>query len=92
MICLISVSFTQTLANICETSIELYDTDGAIGAAKGAGIGAGIYKNEQEAFASLQKIETITPKQAELEATKEAYIKWEKILNKQLNPEESGLR
>lgn len=80
----LSPVFTQTLANICETSIELYDTDGAIGAAKGAGIGAGIYKNEQEAFASLQKLETITPKQAEVEATKEAYNTWNKTLQKRL--------
>ncbi|MBN1462250.1 MAG: carbohydrate kinase [Paludibacteraceae bacterium] len=81
----LSPVFTQTLANICETSIELYDTDGAIGAAKGAGIGAGIYKNEQEAFASLQKIETIDPKKTEIAATKAAYLSWENILKKQIN-------
>ena len=43
------------------TVIELYDTNGAVGAAKGAGIGAGIYKNAEEAFASLKKINVIEP-------------------------------
>ena len=43
--------FRQTLADTTGAVIELYDTDGAAGAARGAGIGAGIYKNTQEAFA-----------------------------------------
>lgn len=51
--------FSQTLANITGASIELYDTDGAQGAARGAAFGAGYYKTFNEAFQSLNKIEEI---------------------------------
>lgn len=69
----LSPIFRQTLANITGATIELYNTDGSIGAARGAGLGARIYKNSEEAFATLKKIEVVTPKQNELKATQEAY-------------------
>jgi xylulokinase len=78
----LSPVFGQTLANASGATIELYETDGAVGAAKGAGIGIGIYKNEKEAFASLKKLNVIEPKANELDATNEAYAKWNKILDK----------
>ena len=34
---------------------------GSVGAAKGAGIGAGIYKDNNEAFATLEKLNIIEP-------------------------------
>jgi xylulokinase len=52
----LSPIFRQTLANITGATIELYNTDGSIGAARGAGIGAGIYKDAAEAFSTLKKI------------------------------------
>jgi xylulokinase len=54
----------------------LYNTDGSIGAARGAGIGAGIYKNEEEAFATLKKILTVQPEKENQEITREAYDRW----------------
>ena len=48
----LSPLFRNTLAGVCGATIELYDTDGSVGAAKGAGMGAGIYKDNNEAFAS----------------------------------------
>lgn len=51
----LSPIFRDTLAGVTEATIELYDTDGSVGAAKGAGIGAGIYKSTEEAFSSLKK-------------------------------------
>ncbi len=68
--------FRQTLANLTGATIELYNTDGSIGAARGAGIGAGIYKDAEEAFSTLKKIMVISPKDNEIETTKEAYEKW----------------
>lgn len=41
----LSPVFRQTLANVSGAVIELLDTDGSVGAAKAAGIGAGIYKD-----------------------------------------------
>ena len=68
--------FRQTLANVSGATIELYDTDGAAGAAKGAGIGVGIYKDNKEAFASLERLAVIEPNANEIEDTKKAYEKW----------------
>jgi len=64
------------LANITGATIELYNTDGSVGAARGAGIGAGIYKTPEEAFATLKKIQVIVPETCDIEATKVAYEKW----------------
>lgn len=75
----LSPVFRQTLANITGATIELYNTDGAAGAARGAGIGAGIYRNPTEAFASLKKICTVAPEPAAENATKEAYERWSMI-------------
>ena len=57
----LSPIFRQTLAGVTGAVIELYDTDGSVGAAKGAGIGAGIYKDNNQAFASLEKLAVIEP-------------------------------
>ncbi|HOR38682.1 MAG: carbohydrate kinase [Paludibacteraceae bacterium] len=72
----LSPVFRQTLANITGATIELYNTDGSIGAARGAGIGAEIYKNEEEAFATLKKILTVQPEKENQEITREAYDRW----------------
>ena len=72
--------FRETLSGVSGAIIELYDTDGSVGAAKGAGLGAGIYKNTQEAFSSLERLSVITPEnQSEY---REAYEKWKSYLNK----------
>lgn len=76
----LSPLFRDTLAGVSGATIELYDTDGAAGAAKGAGIGAGIYKDHDEAFATLKKLAVIEPdttRQAEYLA---AYENWKKQL------------
>ena len=78
----LSPIFRETLAGISGATIELYNTDGSIGAARGAGIGSGYYKSAQEAFANLKKLEAIEPnlsKKAEYEA---AYGKWKGTLEK----------
>lgn len=70
----LSPIFRETLAGVSGATIELFDTDGSVGAAKGAGIGAGIYKSTEEAFATLRKIETIEPQHQD--EYKEAYARW----------------
>lgn len=75
----LSPVFRQTLADISGAVIELVDTDGALGAARGAGIGAGIYKNAAEAFATLDIVDTIVPGNGR-QAVKEAYGRWKEIL------------
>ena len=68
--------FRDTLAGVTGATIELYDTDGSVGAAKGAGIGVGIYKSNVEAFASLEKLKVIEPSVADKDAYVEAYQLW----------------
>lgn len=75
----LSPTFRDTLASVSGATIELYDTDGAVGAAKGAGIGAGIYADNNEAFASLRKIEEIAPA-ADRTPYLEAYARWKQYL------------
>ena len=75
----LSPIFRDTLAGVSGATIELYDTDGAVGAAKGAGIGAGIYKDNTEAFASLVKLDEIMPA-PDREPYIEAYDRWKKYL------------
>lgn len=76
--------FSRTLASVSGAVIQLYDTDGAIGAARGAGIGAGIYKNAGEAFASLKIIDTIYP-DADRSPYIEAYRRWTNYLKNEIN-------
>lgn len=75
----LSPVFRNTLASVSGAVIELMDTDGAAGAAKGAGIGAGIYKDHDEAFASLKTIETIHPAKDRAPYL-EAYRRWKEHL------------
>ena len=72
----LSPIFRTTLASITGATIELCDTDGSIGAARGAGIGAGIYRDHNEAFSSLKILQTIEPDTANREAYREAYNRW----------------
>ena len=76
----LSPIFRETLASVSGAVIELYDTDGAAGAAKAAGMGAGIYASHQEAFASLKKIRTVTPDNAQADRYLEAYRQWKKYV------------
>lgn len=83
----LSPLFCNTLASVTGATIELYDTDGAAGAAKGAGIGAGIYKDNNEAFASLKKLAVIEPDLKNKEAYMEAYARFKNLVQVELNRE-----
>lgn len=81
----LSPLFRETLAGISGATIELYDTDGSVGAAKGAGIGAGIYADNNEAFATLDRIEVIEPVAADRQAYVDAYNLWKERLEMHLH-------
>ena len=74
----LSPLFRQAIADTTGASIELCNTDGAAGAARGAGIGAGIYRNTEEAMQTLRIVDTIRPQQPE--AYREAYAHWKHYL------------
>lgn len=75
--------FRQTLASTSGATIELYETDGSVGAAKGAGMGCGIYKDHDEAFASLKKLSVVEPNEKKRADYLEAYARWKEALRKQ---------
>ncbi len=77
----LSPIFRNTLASISGATIELYDTDGSVGAAKGAGIGIGIYKDNNDAFSTLEKVDVIEPDVKNAEAYQEAYNLWKSRLD-----------
>ena len=68
-------TFRRTLATITGADIQLYETDGSVGAAYGAGIGAGIYKDSDEAFQTLKHLGTTQP-ETDVAPYKEAYQRW----------------
>jgi xylulokinase len=72
----LSPLFRDTLASTSGAVIELYETDGSVGAAKGAGMGCGIYKDHDEAFASLKKLAVIEPDARHLSDYRAAYSRW----------------
>lgn len=80
----LSPVFRQTLAGVSGAMIELYNTDGAAGAAKGAGIGAGLYASPEEAFASLEKIAVVEPDVRYSSAYAEAYGRWKEIVERRI--------
>ncbi|MBQ9309688.1 MAG: carbohydrate kinase [Bacteroidales bacterium] len=77
----LSPIFRETLASVTGATIELYDTDGSVGAAKGAGIGAGIYSTATEAFSTLQRLGLVEPAN-DCSPYMEAYQRWLHILRK----------
>ena len=80
----LSPLFRDTLAGVSGATIELYDTDGSVGAAKGAGIGVGIYKDNKEAFATLDKLQVIEPDAQQQTAYRSAYENWKEKLLKNI--------
>jgi len=76
----LSEIFRNTLAGVSCATIELYETDGSVGAAKGAGIGCGIYRDHDEAFATLKKLAVIEPNESNRNEYLEAYARWKNTL------------
>lgn len=74
----LSSVFRKTLSSVTGTVINLYDTDGAAGAARGAGVGCGIYRNTDEAFEGLGIIGSQTPEDRKLYEA--AYQNWKEHL------------
>ena len=79
----LSPLFREAFANTTGATIELYDTDGAQGAARAAGIGVGVY-NVKSAFEGLNQIATFEPNEALRAVYAENYARWEQALNKAL--------
>lgn len=74
----LSPLFRQTLSTLTGARIELFNTDGSLGAARGAALGAGLYANREEAFRSLRCLEVVEPKAEDAEALEQSYQAWKR--------------
>ncbi len=79
----LSEVFQKDFVNATQVPVELYNNDGSVGAALGAGIGQGYYKNTSEAFNGIKKIKTIIPEQTEV--YDDVYQEWKQLLKEKLN-------
>ncbi|MBB2146866.1 carbohydrate kinase [Pedobacter sp. LMG 31464] len=74
--------FAQTFVDVTGVPVELYENDGSVGAALGAGIGAGIFKSPEDAFSKHQLLNYIEPKNTI--AYEPIYQDWRRILERKL--------
>jgi xylulokinase len=77
----LSKVFRETLSTVTGTVVHLYNTDGSIGAARGAGLGCGFYRSENEAFKGLVALGVTEPDRNKAASLEEAYLKWKKLLS-----------
>ncbi|HEY8464418.1 MAG TPA: FGGY family carbohydrate kinase [Bacillota bacterium] len=76
----LSPVFCEAFANTLGARLELYRTDGAQGAARGSGVGAGIYTDFKEAFIGLEPVRAVDPEPQKTELYQTAYQKWLELL------------
>ncbi|OOQ57301.1 xylulokinase [Mucilaginibacter pedocola] len=77
----LSSLFTQSFVNATGVPVELYNNDGSMGAALGAGIGAEIF-TPSEAFSNAKVIQRVEPQGDGFEET---YQSWKGILQEHLS-------
>jgi xylulokinase len=76
--------FSKTLVDSTGVGVELFDTDGAKGAALGAGIGVSYFKKPKEAFVNMKKIGVIEPDFKQKEVYENIYGAWKTYLEKNI--------
>jgi xylulokinase len=81
----LSRPFRETISTLAETEIQLFNTNGSLGAARAAAFGAGHYSSFQETFADLKSLETINPDEKNLSLYEKAYSKWKNELEIKLS-------
>jgi len=78
----LSKVFTEAFVNATGVPVELYESDGSVGAAIGAGIGANAFANEEEAFSKMKPLQLVEPQKQEEYNT--LYQEWKKVLEMHL--------
>jgi xylulokinase len=78
----LSEVFVQCFVDATGVPVELYSNDGSVGAALGAGIGVGIYKNFEEAFSQFKILKKVEPTNTSL--YDHLYENWKKLLETHL--------
>jgi xylulokinase len=73
--------FREAFVNTCNVALEIYNTDGSQGAARGAGIGIDLF-SPKEAFKGLSLIERIKPAEELVNKYNSVYSLWKSNLMK----------
>ena len=76
-----SKTFAMTIASLVGCQIQVYDTTGAIGAAKASGVALGIYTDISEAISTSNPVKTFDPG-LNYGMLTQAYNYWHSLLNK----------
>lgn len=74
--------FTQTFANTTQAAVELFETDGAEGAARAAAMGSNFYVSAKEAFNGLTRVAVVEPQANQAAEYQDAYQAWVSLLPK----------
>jgi len=77
----LSPLFRSVFSTVTGTRVELYNTDGSQGAARGAGLGVKLYASYKEAFTGLQCIECIEPDSSVSSSYSDVYHRWKDTLS-----------
>lgn len=72
--------FAQTFANTTQAAVEMFETDGAEGAARAAALGSGYYASATEAFTGLTRLSVVEPQAALFAQYQDAYQTWVALL------------
>ena len=72
----LSPLFADSFAQVSQAVVELYNTDGAQGAARAAGLGAGVYASEAECFRGMTVIRTYEPDPSKADAYALLFDAW----------------
>ena len=81
----LSPLFREAFATVTGARLELYETTGAQGAARGAGVGSGVYRSAAEAFSAMKPVQSVEPDRSKVDAYAQAYSRWEKALEHSLS-------
>ena len=77
--------FTQCLADFTGAEIQLFETDGSVGAARGAALGAGLYSSANECFAGLKQTASYKPNTSSQSLYQDHYANWKEVLHHTLH-------
>jgi xylulokinase len=87
----LSPLFREAFANVTGCVLELYNTDGAQGAARAAGVGAGVYATFTEAFSGMDIKAVCEPGQEKTAQYRDAYARWRHGLKEKIDRRMTGL-
>lgn len=77
--------FTESFVNATGSMVELHESDGSTGAAKGSGIGAGYYSSAKEAFSNTRPLALVEP--VKMKLYDELYGEWKECLGRNMKDE-----